>query len=401
MTETLTQRPLPAPRAAVQALVEDAVAVRREVHRHPELSTEEWSTQELILNWLTSVGLDDVRAVADTGATGIVRGTRPGPNILWRADIDALPLKEETGLPFASENPEAMHACAHDGHTAIALAMASALQRARDRLAGSVRFAFQPAEERIGGARRMIDEGVMDDPRIDRVFGLHIWAENATGEVLVAPGPIFAAATHFRIIIRGRGGHAAAPHQAIDPIVISAHAIVALQSVVSRSVNPAETAVLTVGRLEGGVRGNIIPDQVMMSGTIRTYEPRVLERMLARVGEILRGVTAAWGGEYQFDHSTLPAVVNDEGCAAIVAGVASAFLGPDSVGETRATGADDMAYFLERTPGAYFMLGGRPAGGGRIYPHHHPRFDFDERCLPIGIELGVRIVETATGSDLS
>ena len=401
MTDTISQRRLPEPRASVRELVEDAVAVRREVHRHAELSTEEWRTQELILNWLKGAGLDGVRAVADTGATGIVRGARPGPDILWRADIDALPLKEETGLAFASENPDAMHACAHDGHVAIALAMASALQRAREQLAGTVRFAFQPAEERIGGARRMIDKGVMDDPPVDRVFGLHIWAENDTGEVLVAPGPIFAAATHFRIIIRGRGGHAAAPHQAVDPIVIAAHAIVALQSVVSRSVNPAETAVLTVGRLEGGVRGNIIPDQVMMSGTIRTYEPRVLERMLSRVDEILRGVTAAWGGEFQFDHSTLPAVVNDRECAELVAGAASAFLGPGSVGETRATGADDMAYFLERAPGAYFMLGGRPASGGRVYPHHHAKFDFDERCLSIGIELGMRIVEAATGSDLS
>jgi amidohydrolase len=212
---------------------------------------------------------------------------------------------------------------------------------------------------------------------------------------------VFAAATHIRIIIRGRGGHAAAPHQAIDPILIAAHAIVALQSIVSRSVNPAETAVFTIGRIEGGVRGNIIPDEVMMSGTIRTYEARVLERMLARVEEVLRGVTSAWGGEYRFDHSTLPAVVNDASCAALVAEVAGAFLGADSVGEKRATGADDMALFLERAPGAYFMLGARPLDGRRTYPHHHPKFDFDEACLPVGIELGLRIVEKATGSDLS
>ncbi len=246
----------------------------------------------------------------------------------------------------------------------------------------------------------MIDEGIMQSPAVDRVFGLHIWASAPVGRVLVVPGAVFAAATHFRIIITGQGGHASAPHQTIDPIVVAAHAIVALQTIVSRAVNPEETAVFTIGRIQGGVRGNIIPNEVMMSGTIRTFEKHVLERMLSRIDEILRGLTSAWGGGYRFDHSTIPAVVNDGACAALVQRAATAFLGADNVGEGRTAGADDMAAFLEAAPGAYFMLGGGNAARGITWPHHHPKFDFDEDCLPLGIELGLRIIEEASGSKL-
>ena len=385
----------PAPRPAVRDLVEDAIGVRRELHRHAELSTEEWHTQEVILSWLRSAGVEDVAAIADTGVTGIVLGGRPGPNLLWRADIDGLPLAEATGLAFASQNPGAMHACGHDGHTAIALAMASALAAARASLAGSVRFAFQPAEEHVGGARRMIEQGIMRDPKVERVFGLHILADYPVGEVRIAPGAVFAAATHFRTIIRGSGGHASAPHQAVVPIVVAAQAIVALQTVVSRNVPAAEAAVLTVGRIQGGVRGNIIPDEVMMSGTIRTFNPEVQVLIVARVDEILRGVTGAMRATYQFDHSTLPACVNDPACAALVERVAVGFLGPDRVAAARLTGADDMAAFLEAAPGAYLFLGGRNESRGIVHPHHSPGFNFDEACIPLGIELGLRIIEAA------
>jgi amidohydrolase len=394
------QAAAPAVRASIDAIAVDAVAIRRDLHEHAELSTEEHRTQRLITDRLRKLGLDDVRAIADTGVTAIVRGARPGTNLLWRADIDALPLNEETGLPFASP-VKAMHACGHDGHVAIALAMAELLQRSRESLAGTVRFAFQPAEEHVGGAARMIEQGILEEPPVDQVYGLHIWAAAPVGHILVRAGAIFAAATHFRIIIRGRGGHAAAPHETVDPIVVAAQAITALQTVVSRSVDAADRAVFTIGRIEGGVRGNIIPNEVMMSGTIRTFEQRVLKRVLRRIEEILAGVTAAWGATYQFDSSTLGACVNDSGCAAMVEAVAAAFVGPHRVRETQATGADDMCRFLEERPGAYFLLGGAPAGAERVYPHHHPQFDFDERCLPIGIEMGLRIVEEVTGSRIA
>jgi amidohydrolase len=388
---------LPEPRPSVQVLADACVAMRRDLHQHAELSTEEHRTQQVIVDRLKALEFEDVRPIADTGVTAIVRGAKPGPAMMWRADTDGLPLAEETGLPFASQTG-AMHACAHDGHVAIALALAELLQNGRDALAGSVRLAFQPAEEHVGGARRMIDEGLMDDPSIDRVYGLHIWASDPVGRVLVTPGAIFAAATHFRIIIRGEGGHAATPHAAVDPIVVAAHAITALQTVVSRSVDAQDSVVLTIGRIQGGVRGNIIPGEVMMSGTIRTYAPNVLDRVLRRVDEILQGVTSAWGATYQLDHSTLPACTNDPESAALVARASQAFLGPDSVREARITGADDMGLFLERAPGAYFLLGAAPPG--HIYPHHHPKFDFDEACMPLGVELALRIIEETAGCAL-
>jgi amidohydrolase len=391
---------LPQARRSAQAAVDAAIALRRDLHEHAELSTEEHRTQAALLGRLRALGLDDVRAIADTGATALVRGAQPGPNLLWRADIDALPLDEETGLPFASRNG-AMHACGHDGHAAIGVALAEVLQAQRGRLAGSVRFAFQPAEERIGGARRMIEAGVMADPPVERVFGLHLWAPAPVGHVLVRAGALFAAGTHFRIIVRGRGGHAAAPHETVDPIVVAANVVVALQTVVSRSVDPAETAVLTIGRLEGGKRGNIIPEQVMMSGTIRTFEPHVRDTVIRRVDDVLRGVTAAFGADCQFDHSTLSACVNDSASAELVAGVARDYLGAERVGETQTTGGDDMAYFLEAAPGAYFMVGAAPRNATRVYPHHHPKFDFDEGAIPIGIEMALRVVEAASGSELA
>lgn len=381
-------------RPAVRALEHDMVAVRRDLHQHAELSTREFRTQRVILERLAKLRLDDVRAVADTGATAIVRGGKPGPDLMWRADIDGLPLVEETGLPFASLE-KAMHACGHDGHVAIALALAQALQASRETLAGTVRFAFQPAEEHVGGARRMIGEGVMREPKVERVFGLHVWASTPVGRLLVRPGGIFAAATHFRIIIRGRGGHASSPHETIDPIVVAAHAIVALQTVVSRGVDPEETAVLSIGRIQGGVRGNIIPDEVMMSGTVRTFDAAVLDRVLKRARQVLDGTCAAWGAACRFDTSTLPAVVNDPASAALVDAAASGLLGAENVGEGRTTGGDDMAYFLEEAPGAYFMLGAGNAARGITWPHHHPKFDFDEACMPIGVELALRIVAAA------
>ncbi|MEX2158702.1 MAG: M20 family metallopeptidase [Dehalococcoidia bacterium] len=386
-------------RPAVDALVPGAIALRRDLHQHAELSFEEHRTQKVITERLRALGLDDVRAIARTGVTAIVRGARPGPNLCWRADIDALPLEEQTGLPFASTNG-AMHACGHDGHVAIALAMAELLQRHRDALAGTVRFAFQPAEERIGGAKPMIEEGVLEEPRVDNVYGLHIMAHVPIGAIRVREGPVFAAGTHLRIIIRGRGGHASAPHDTVDPIVVAGHAIVALQTVVSRSIDPSETCVVTIGRIEGGVRGNIIPNEVMMSGTVRTYSNAVQARAIARMDDLLRGVCLAFGAEYQFDYSTLPAVVNDAGCAAVVARAGEALLGASHVAPEQITGSDDMAYFLEARPGAYFMLGGGNAAKGITHSHHMPLFDFDEDCIPLGIELGLRIIEDATGSAL-
>ena len=327
-----------------------------------------------------------MRAIADTGVTAIVRGAGPGPNILWRADIDGLPLLESTGLPFASTNG-ATHACGHDGHTAIALTRAHRPRSAWPaRRYCPLRFSASRGTHRWGEAhdRSRGDGGPEGGPGL--------WAPplgQLAARTGAQPRPIFAAATHIRIIIRGRGGYAAAPHQTIDPIVVASHVVIALQTIVSRAVDPADTAVVTIGRIEGGVRGNIIPNEVMLSGTIRTFEPKVLERILRRVDEIVAGVTQAWRRSTSSTTSTLPAVVNDVGAAELAQRVA-AFVGPEHIGPARATGADDMSYFLERAPGAYILLGAAPRNAEHVHPHHHPGFDFDEGALSLGTELGVR-----------
>lgn len=292
----------PAIRSAVRALDRDLVSLRRDLHRHPELSSQERRTQQVVLDWLRASGLEDARPIADTGATALVRGARPGRTLLWRADMDALPIQERNEVEYASTVPGVMHACGHDGHVAMALGLARLVHEGRESLAGNVRFVFQPAEESAGGAPRCIEAGVLQKPAVDAALGLHIDAQTPTGVIVVIPGPAFAAPTVISITIRGRGGHAALPHQAIDAIVVAAQAVTALQTVVSRSTSPADTVVLTIGTIEGGQRANIIAEQVRMTGSIRTFEGRVLERTLQRVEEVLVGVTAAMGAEYEFGH---------------------------------------------------------------------------------------------------
>ena len=388
---------------AVRKYVPELVELRRELHRHPELSWQEERTQGVVLERLRSWGLEDVRAIARTGATALVRGqgTRPkgrrrggGPTLLWRADMDALPVQEENESEYRSTVANVMHACGHDGHVAIALTLARILHEGRSELPGNVRFVFQPAEETAGGARSCIEDGVMDDPRVDAVLGLHIDANTPVGGLNVVAGPVFAAATGFRLVITGRSGHGALPHQTVDAIAVAAQVITALQTVVSRSMDPQRAVVLTVGTIQGGVRGNIIAGEVDMTGTIRTFEERTLERVLGRVEEIVRGVTSGMGAEFRFEHVTAcPPVVNDEGMAGLVQEIGAEFFGAERLSGTRSTGADDMSLFLERAPGCYFLLGARNEERDIRYPHHHPRFDLDEEALGLGVEFGMRVIE--------
>jgi amidohydrolase len=392
---TASARLLPAVRPSVRKVSRELVALRRDLHRHPELSWHEKRTQEVILERLRASGLDDVRAIADTGATALVRGARPGRTLLWRADIDALPIQERNDVDYASTVPGVMHACGHDGHVAIALGLARLLQEGHDSLTGNVRFVFQPAEEMVGGARRCVEEGVLEEPRVEAVLGLHLASDIPTGAIIAAAGPAFAAPTAFAVTIKGRGGHAAMPHQAVDSIVVAAQAVVALQTVVSRSTSPADTVVLTIGSMHGGERPNIIAEEVRMTGSIRTFDDKVLERTLKRVEEVLAGVAASMGAQYEFSHYTAcPVVVNAAAVTALVEGEAKRFFGNDAVLQRPpSTGSDDMGCFLEKVPGCYFVLGARPRQRSRRFPHHHPGFDFDERALALGVEFGLRLVE--------
>jgi amidohydrolase len=386
----------------VRRLAGELVALRRDLHRHPELSWQERRTQEVVLERLRTWGLEDARPIADTGATALVRGACPsgrracpGRTLLWRADMDALPVQERNEVEYASTVPGVMHACGHDGHVAIALGLARLLHKGRRELAGNVRFVFQPAEESAGGAQRCIEAGVLDEPAVEAALGLHIAADAPLGTIVVMEGPAFAAPTAIAVTIRGRGGHAAQPHQAVDAIVVAAQAVAALQTVVSRSTDPSDTVVLTIGTIEGGERHNIIAEQVRMTGTIRTFDDKVLARTLKRVEGVLAGVTAAMGAEYEFSHYTsCPMLVNDSAMTALVEREARAFLGEESTLRwPPSTGADDMACFLEKVPGCYFFLGAQPRERARRFPHHHPRFDFDERALTVGLEFALRLVE--------
>lgn len=385
---------LPPLRPEVAAISPEIVALRRELHAAPELSWREHATQGLILQRLAAIGIQDVRTIARTGVTALIRGRRKGPAILWRADIDGLPVPERSGLPFASKNDGVMHACGHDVHMAIALGLAKLLHARRDRLEGSVRLLFQPAEEHSGGAQACVAEGVLADPEIVRVLGLHIAADVPVGAINLAPGPFFAAPTAFRITITGRGGHAAAPHQSVDAVVVAAHVITALQTVVSRSVPPSDQAVVTVGKLSGGFRGNVIAESAVMSGTIRTYDARVLGLVLERVEEILAGVTAAFGATYAFTHdTTCPALVNDPFVTGLVLSEAERYFGPSHIYGSASMGAEDMSVYLQERPGAFFWLGGRNELKGIAGRHHDPGFMIDEESIGLGLEFGLRIIE--------
>lgn len=381
-------------RPEVDALREKVISTRRDFHEHPELSWQEHRTQSVVLERLRSLGLSDVRPIAQTGATALVEGARGGPCVLWRADMDALPVPEKSALSYASKTAEVMHACGHDTHMAIGLGIAEALSQKRERLAGSVRFVFQPAEEAAGGAQACIADGVLSAPHVDVALGLHISADIPLGAINVAPGPFFAAPTAFKITIEGRGGHAAAPHQAIDAVVVAAHVITALQTVVSRSMVPSDAAVLTIGKIAGGFRGNVIAESATLWGTIRSYTDPVRETMLRRTEEVLAGVCAAFGATFEFDHNTsCPPLVNDPGIAAYVREQAVEYFGAPNIFAAPSMGAEDMGVFLQERPGCYFWLGARNEAKGIAGRHHDPAFVIDEDALMVGVEFGLRLIE--------
>jgi amidohydrolase len=385
---------LPTLRPAIRRLTSQLIADRRHLHQHPELSWQEHETQGYLLQRLTEIGLADVRPIARTGATALLEGGRPGPCVLWRADIDALPVPEKSGLPFASINDGVMHACGHDTHMAIALALATWARDERARLPGAIRFVFQPAEESAGGAAACIADGVLENPRVATALGLHISADIPIGAINLAPGPFFAAPTAIRIEISGRGGHAAAPHQSVDAVVVAAHAITALQTVVSRSLPPSEQAVLTIGKVQGGFRGNVIAESATMTGTVRSYSTPVRDLIVRRIEDILAGVCAAFGATFTFVHETsCPPLVNDPTVTAAVLDLARDYFGPQRVIGVPTMGAEDMSLFLEARPGCYFWLGARNEANGIAGRHHDPGFVIDEDALLLGTEFGARIIE--------
>ena len=370
----------------------ELVALRRTVHQWPEMGFQESRTAALIRSRLKQWGIPH-KPMAGTGTVALVKGVKPGPTLLIRADIDALPVLELNRVPYASQRKGVMHACGHDGHVAMALMAAKLLQKRRASLGGNVKFMFQPAEEGPGGAKPMLDAGLLKNPRVDAAFAIHMWNDIPTGKVGVRPGSVFASADDFRMKVIGRGGHGAAPHQTVDPVVVAAHVITACQAIRSRRTDPNKGAVITFGQIHGGTRHNIIPDVVELEGTVRAFEEPVRRQLERDIPKIAAGVAAAFGAKIEFDyHRGYPPTTNDPDMAKLVTRCTREALGRGAaIEQTLSMGSEDMSLVLDEVPGCYFFLGSMNRKKGLVHPHHSARFDFDEDSLPGGVEIWLRL----------
>jgi len=375
--------------AGIQEIADNLIATRRDFHAHPELGYQENRTAGIVAERLSHYGMRVRTGVGGTGVIGVLEGALPRPTLLVRADMDALPLQEENDVEYRSQNPGAMHACGHDGHTAMLLAVAEALSHWRSELRGTVKFVFQPAEEGGGGARRMIEDGAMDDPPVDAALACHLWNNYPVGRIGVRTGPTFACADRFSARIKGKGGHGAHPDQTVDPIVIAAQIITAFQSIVSRNVSPLETTVISVTSIHGGSAYNIIPESVDIGGTVRSFSEPLRDHIRQRMEEVLRGITDAFGAAFEFDYEVgYPPLSNDGEMADLVRAAATEVVSSAEVWENEpTTGGEDMAYFFQKVPGCMFLVGSANTEAGLDYPHHSPRFDIDERALMVGASI--------------
>ncbi len=376
-------------RAESETLLGALVNWRRDLHRHPELAFQEQRTAGLVARELQALGLEVRTGVGGTGVIGLLRGGQPGPTVMLRADMDALPIQEVADPPYRSETPGVMHACGHDGHVAMLLGAATLLSRDSAEVPGCCLFLFQPAEEHLGGALAVIAGSGLADPAPDAIFGLHLWNLLPFGRVVAQSGPLMAAADILRITILGRGGHGARPHETVDAIAAAGQVLSALQTIVSRNVDPQETAVLTVGTIHGGTAFNVIAECVALEGTIRTFSPSVRETVLARLQVLLEGITAGMGARYeQSVQAVAPSVVNDPALAEIARAAAVELVGRSAVGwHPPVMVSEDFAEYQKVVPGCFMLLGSGNAQMALNMEHHSPRFDFDERALPIGAAL--------------
>lgn len=370
-------------------LADQIIADRRDIHAHPELAYKETRTAALVADRLHDLGIDVRTGVGGTGVVGVMEGGKPGRTVLLRADMDALPIQEVSARPYVSRNEGVMHACGHDGHTAMLLAAARLLSERRSSLIGTVKFMFQPAEEGGFGAAKMLEDGLMESPNVDAAFALHVDSLLEAGRIQIQPGPMFAAADRYTILVRGRGGHAAAPNLTIDPVVVAAHIVIALQTLVSREVAPHERAVITLAELHAGTAENIIPDTVEIKGTMRNYNPALRSYLEGRIRELSAGIATAMRASVDIDwRPGYPPLVNHESGADLVRRTAEEEIGPGTAVVREPTmGAEDFSYLLERVPGAMFRLGTRMEEWTMRKPHHTADFDLDESALPVGTAM--------------
>mgnify|MGYP001447579929 CR=1 FL=1 len=366
-----------------------SVAVRRDFHQYPELGFQEFRTSEIVAGELTSSGLEVSRNIGKTGVIGLLKGKNPGKTILLRFDMDALPIQEENSTDYVSKNSGVMHACGHDGHTAIGLTVAKIISQYRDQIYGTVKFIFQPAEEGLGGAQATIDDGVLLNPRPDFCLGLHLWNEKPIGWIGTNSGPMMAGADVFEIIIKGKGGHGGLPNLAIDPIVAAAQIVTTSQTIVSRNISPFASGVTSFCSINGGSTFNVIPAEVRLTGTIRTFDREIRTTIVRRLEEIAVNVGIAMGCSVDFSINDItPAVINDPIIANHVINIVHDLYPNFTTDDSFQTmGSEDYSLFLQEIPGCFFFVGSANNDKNLVFGHHHPKFDFDEEVLPISVSL--------------
>ena len=377
-------------KAEAEDLFPQLVEWRRDFHTHPEMGFEEVRTAGIVADHLRDLGLEVSTGVGKTGVIALVEADdtpADAPTVMLRFDMDALPIEEETGLEFRSQNPGVMHACGHDGHTAMGMGVAKLLTKHRNELNGRVKLVFQPAEELGEGALAMIADGALDGPTPSAAFGLHLWSRLPLNQIVVQPGPLWARSDFFTVTIQGQGGHGAVPQETVDATLIASELVVAWQSIVSRNVDPTETAVLSVGSVHSGSAANIIAGEATLTGTIRTFNDDVADLIVKRMQEIADGICQAFGASntFEFDNGT-GVTQNSEAGAALMREVATEVVGEEQVVQiTPMMVGEDMAEFLDRAPGCFILVGASDPAEEMHSPHHNPTFDFDERMMPTGV----------------
>lgn len=388
----------------VDAIREEIVGIRRKIHQNPELSFEEKETTALVKEYLDKAGIETRPNGKTTGVIGILKGGKPGPVLALRADMDALKLTEATELPFSSGKPGVCHACGHDIHTAVLLGTAKILSGYREDLCGTVKFLFQPAEEGLGGARTMIENGALKDPEVDYILACHTWPEMPAGSIGVRKGAMLGASDSFKITVKGKGGHAAHPHKGIDPVVAAAHIITQLQTIVSRRVAPVDSAVITIGHLEAGTVNNIIPNEAYMEGTVRTQDPETRKQIAEYIEQLAVGTARAMGADAVVEyHFGVGPTLCDSGLVDLISEAVAGILGTDSLLQVPvpSMGAEDFAYYLEHVPGALFRLGTYDDTPQSHWALHNPSTLFNEKAIPTGMAAMTASVFRISGSDMS
>jgi amidohydrolase len=371
-----------------EAIFEELVATRRDLHQHPELGFEETRTAGIVAERLNEYGFEVQAGVGQTGVVGLLEGPKAGPTVLLRFDMDALPIDEETGLPFASQNAGVMHACGHDGHVAMGLGLARIMSRYQENIAGTLKFAFQPGEEGLGGAIAMIADGVLENPKPDVALAMHLWTPEPYGKVRVINGPCMSSSSVFTLTVQGKGGHGAAPHLAIDPILAGAHIVAALQSIVSRNVNPQDSVVVSIGQFTAGTTFNVIPDKAILKGTVRSYNNDLHRMIYRRILEMATSMAEALNCKATMETvAIVQAVVNAPEPTAVVYNAAAKVMGAENIMDRRTMASEDMGFILDEIPGCYFFIGASNEEAGINFPHHHPRFNFDERAMIDGVAV--------------